>query len=358
MAPLIHKRAVRTYIGTLGVLVCFSLATRAQEKQTPTPLHVAVDGTVSVPSQNVPLSSLLSPEAKAYVTQHLKDMQDPAALAQENGVPRFMQPYLTQMKAMYPVPMQDTKIGSVHVYDFHGEAGDSTKRVLINLHGGGFSGCWPGCALLESIPIAAVGKIRVVSVDYREGPDNKFPAASEDVEKVYRALLQQYRPQSIGIYGCSAGGALTAMSLAWFQKHDLPMPGAVGIFCAGAGGFGTGDATYTALPLGEARMPSPKGNSLPPLQYFSGTDPDDPLIAPVKHPDVLAKFPPTLLITGTRDFALSNTLNTNIELAKAGVESRLYVWDGLFHGFFYNPSVPESQDAYRIIVQFFSAHMG
>ena len=148
------------------------------------------------------------------------------------------------------------------------------------------------------------------------------------------------------------------MSLAWFQKHDLPMPGAVGIFCAGAGGFGEGDATYTALPLGEARMPSPKGNSLPPLQYFAGTDPDDPLIAPVKHPDVLAKFPFTLLITGTRDFALSNALNTNLQLTKAGVQTRLYVWDGLFHGFFYNPSVPESQDAYRIIVEFFSQHLG
>ena len=118
-----------------------------------------------------------------------------------------------------------------------------------------------------------------------------------------------------------------------------------------------GDATYTALPLGEARMPAPKGNSLSSLKYFEGTDPDDPLIAPVKHGDVLEKFPPTLLITGTRDFALSNTLNTNIQLTKSGVETRLYVWDGLFHGFFYNPGVPESQDAYRIIVQFFDRQL-
>jgi acetyl esterase/lipase len=93
------------------------------------------------------------------------------------------------------------------------------------------------------------------------------------------------------------------------------------------------------------------------LGYFAGTDPDDPLIAPVKHADVLSRFPPTLLINGTRDFALSNTLHTNVELAKIGVETRLYVWDGLFHGFFYNPSVPESQDAYRIIVRFFDQHL-
>jgi hypothetical protein len=46
------------------------------------------DGTVHVPAQDVPMSSCLSPEAKACVTQHLKDMQNPRMLAQDNGVPR------------------------------------------------------------------------------------------------------------------------------------------------------------------------------------------------------------------------------------------------------------------------------
>ena len=31
-------------------------------------------------------------EAKAYVTQHLRDMQDPEALKADNGIPHFMQP--------------------------------------------------------------------------------------------------------------------------------------------------------------------------------------------------------------------------------------------------------------------------
>jgi len=41
-------------------------------------------------------------------------------------------------------------------------------------------------------------------VDYREGPDNKFPAASEDVASVYRELLKSYKPQSIVCFrqGC------------------------------------------------------------------------------------------------------------------------------------------------------------
>ncbi len=37
----------------------------------------------------------------------------------------------------------------------------------------------------------------------------------EDVAAVYKALLQTYQPNHIGIYGGSAGGALSAQTAAW-----------------------------------------------------------------------------------------------------------------------------------------------
>jgi acetyl esterase/lipase len=310
------------------------------------------------------MSSFLSPEAKAYMTQHLKDMQDPEILKQDAGVPRFMKPYLERDHAQFAVERKDEKVGGVHVYVYTPKSGVSAKnkdRVLINLHGGGFSGCWPACAELESIPVSALGQIEVISVDYREGPDYKFPAASEDVASVYQEALKTHQPKNIGIYGCSAGGILTAMSVAWFQTHSLPKPGAVGIFCASAGGVFGGDALYTAGPLGEARMapPAPPTPSqTPPLSYLSGTNPKDPLVAPVNSPEVLAKFPPTLMITGTRGFELSAALYTHEQLVKAGVDADLHVWEGLFHGFFYNADVPESRDALNVIVKFFDRHLG
>jgi len=193
-------------------------------------------------------------------------------------------------------------------------------------------------------------------VDYREGPTYKFPAASEDVAKVYRELLKEYSARNIGIYGCSAGGMLTAMSLAWFQVHGLPTPGADGIFCASAGSFG-GDATYIAYPLGEARIPaSSLGQSR--LGYFSEAKMDDPLVSPAASSSVLAKFPPTLLITATRDFAMSGALNTDVLLTRAGVDTELHVWDGMFHGFFYNSEVPESNEAFKIMAKFFDRRLG
>lgn len=363
--PMMNSRLVLPILWFVSLtLMLQSPPILAQDASHEGPAKVVVqaDGTVEVPAQAVPMSAFLSPEAKAYVTQHLKDMQNAEIVKQDAGVPRFMKPYLERDHELFAVGRKDEKVGGVHVYVYTPTAGVSVRnkdRILINLHGGGFSGCWPGCAELESIPVAGLGKIEVISVDYREGPEYKFPAASEDVASVYREILKSHKPQDIGIYGCSAGGMQTAMSMAWFQTQSLPTPGAIGIFCASAGGAFGGDALYTAVPLGEARLTPPNGRgAAPALGYFSGTDPKDPLVSPINSPEILAKFPPTLIITGTRGFEFSSALYTHEQLVKLGVDAELHVWEGLFHGFFYNMDVPESKDALNVIVRFFDRHLG
>ena len=80
-------------------------------------------------------------------------------------------------------------------------------------------------------------------------------------------------------------------------------------------------------------------------------------MSPLDSPAVLAKFPPTLLITGTRDFAYSGAIYTHEQLVKLGVDAELHVWEGLFHGFFYNADVPESRDAFNVMIKFFDRHL-
>jgi acetyl esterase/lipase len=158
---------------------------------------------------------------------------------------------------------------------------------------------------------------------------------------------------------------LTGMAVAWFQQHSLPRPGAVGILCAGMtlapNGFG-GDAAYTTAAIGESRVPPPPTRSdtpsTNPLPYLAGVSTSDPLAAPASSPQVLAKFPPTLIVTGTRAFELSSAVHTHALLVKQGVETDLHVWEGMFHGFFYNVDVPESRDCYDVVVKFFEKHLG
>jgi acetyl esterase/lipase len=332
----------------------------------PPQVVVEPDGTVHMPAQAVPVSGFLSLEGKAYLAEHLRNLQRPELLVQEDGVPPLLAGYIARQRELFPVDREETTIGGVHAYVYtprSGIAAENRDRVLVDLHGGDFRECWPACAELESMPIAALGRIRVMSLDYRQGPEHRHPAASEDVAAAYRELTKTHRPENIGIYGCSAGGMLAAMSVAWFQRHGLPRPGAIGVLCAGAasvdgGAFG-GDASYTTLPLGEGRvLPPAAGGNPVPMDYFANTDPNDPLVAPASSPAVLALFPPTLIVTGTRAFELSNAVYTHTQLVKHGVDSDLHVWEGMFHGFFYNPDAPESRECYDVIVGFFAERLG
>ncbi len=364
----------RSILSTTAMVLSLTLISQfvpravAQTSLMPNSLSVDPNGTVHVPAQNVPVSKFLSPEGKAYLAEHLLNVRKPQQLAQTKGIPPLIAGYLTRQKELYAVERTDTRIGGVHAYVYTPKGGVSDrnrKRVLIDLHGGGFSGCWPGCAELESIPIAALGKIRVVSLDYREGPEFHFPAASEDVASAYTELLKTYHAAAIGVYGCSAGGMLTGESVAWMLRHGLPKPGAIAILCAGLTspntGFG-GDADYAATPMGEARMSEPPATSTPAkaptgLGYFAGTDPTDPLVAPAESPELLAQFPPSLIVTATRGFELSSAVVTHARLVKAGAQSDLHVWEGMFHGFFYNADVPESKDCFKVIVDFFNSRL-
>ena len=104
-----------------------------------------------------------------------------------------------------------------------------TKRVLIDVHGGGFLENARTESHLESVPVASIGKIKVISIDYRMGPEYVLPAASEDVAAVYQELLKEFKPTNIGLYGSSGGAMLVAQAVALFQQEKLPLPGAIGI---------------------------------------------------------------------------------------------------------------------------------
>lgn len=146
-------------------------------------------------------------------------------------------PLYTNMVKAYDICISSQKLGGVDTEVFipdEAEAEANQKKVLINLHGGALVCGEKTYAHLESIPIAALAKIKVVSVDYRLGPECQFPAASDDIVAVYQAVLQQYKPEKIGIFGSSAGGLLVSQSIARFQKENLPLPAAIGMFCGGA----------------------------------------------------------------------------------------------------------------------------
>ncbi len=332
---------------------------------------VTVDnlGTVHIPAHDIPVSIYMSTPAKEFYIKELglSPVNIPTDIVKlrESGE-RLLAPLLERAKSRYPSRIEIQSIAGVRaiaITPLDGQQFD-TSRVLINLHGGGFRVGSGALQLIESLPIAATARIRVISIDYSLSPEHKFPAASEDVAAVYRELIKHFLPAQIGIYGCSSGGMLTAMSVAWFQREKLPRPGAIGIFCSGLDYSGGGDSAYIAGPLqpylsGVKVLPPPP-NPNPPAQsneYLGSADPRDPMVSPGYYPDRISQFPPTLIVTGTRDDAMSSAVHAHAELDRAGVQTELHVWEGMWHGFFFNVDLPESQEMYKVTSRFFNAHL-
>jgi monoterpene epsilon-lactone hydrolase len=324
------------------------------------------DGTVSMDGLRVPPSDLMSPEAQAYLRHLIVDRPFGAPLpditAERARQDTIMRGFLEPMRRRYKVDVTEQRIGGVVtdvVTPAAGISSENRNRVLINLHGGGFTTGGRTASLVESVPLAAIMRIKVVSIDYRMAPEHLFPAASEDVEAVYREMLKSYQPQHIVIYGCSAGGMLTAQVLAGLHRRGLPMPAAAGVFCATLGALTAGDSAVLAAPLSGIKLPPSNGRrmAMPTMTYLAKASPADPLAYPLTSLETLRAFPPTLFVSGTRAFEMSAALNSHNALAKAGVETQFHAWDGMFHGFFYNSEMPESRDAYAIMAAFFNKHM-
>lgn len=356
----------RIILGVAGLAL--ATAALAQPPAGPARPVIKPDGTVQVPAFELPPSDLASREAgdglraAAALKQTAANFPRDIATARQQ-IDAALAPMVGMMTARYPVDITEQKIAGVptRIFTPRGRSVDPHK-VLINLHGGAFSMCFDSCSKLESIPVASVGGYKVISIDYRMAPEFKHPAGLMDIVSVYRELLKSYRPQQIGIYGCSAGGALTAQTASWLAQNKVPQPAAIGIFGAGAVPFRKGDSAYVAGYVdGNFPPPTPGKddgafNALT-FGYFSDADMQGATISPALHPDVIAKFPPALIITGSRAMDMSPAIVTNTALLNAGVESTLIVGEALGHCYIYGKNLPESQQAYKVIAGFFKKHL-
>jgi monoterpene epsilon-lactone hydrolase len=82
----------------------------------------------------------------------------------------------------------------------------------------------------------------------------------------------------------------------------------------------------------------------------------DPLLSPV-YGDFKG-FPPTYLVSGTRDMFLSNTVRTQRKLRTAGVVANLKVYEGFSHREYLKVfDSPESQEVFAELGAFLLEHL-
>jgi acetyl esterase/lipase len=309
------------------------------------------DGTAHI-TRVVPMPPTISPEAQKWLDSlDQQKVGPPESLAERRThTDAWRKMDSAEARKLYPVNVEETSMAGVRTDIITPLSTPESKRVLINLHGGGFNS--DSGSLIEGVPIANLTKIKVVSVYYRLAPENPFPAAVDDVVAVYKELLKTYQPHSIGIFGTSAGAILTCEVAVRLKQLGLPLPAALGIFSGLADFSRAGDSwqlfTLNGFPGGlQPTYPNHPHDD----QYVGKTDRKDPVLSPLFAD--LRGMPPSLLVTSTRDILLSGTTIFHRALLSSGDDAQLVVFEALPHAFWYHFQLPETKEALELMAKFF-----
>ncbi len=319
---------------------------------------------MSNPNPRYPVPENVSAEARAFLAQPVDmsagDRPSPAStaeweerVAESNGM---FEGLVREAIEKAPVVVEKSTLAGVIVREVRPRDESLLKpgRLLLNLHGGGYTMFGGDLSVLEALGLAAAG-YRVVSVDYRMPPHHPFPAAVDDGVSVYEKLLEELDARKIAIFGTSAGGALTASVILAARDRGLPLPAAAIMHTPWADLAKIGDSYET----NEGVDPTLSSYAMlgdAAVAYAGGEALDHPLLSPV-YGDFSEGFPPSLLSTGTRDLLLSCTVRLHRALRAAGIPADLHVYDAMWHGFPLMVPV-EGQDLDRETLAFLETHLG
>lgn len=239
-----------------------------------------------------------------------------------------------------------------------GDIEDRRRPVILYLHGGGF--------LAPAVPATHVWLLARMCAelgasgfmaDYRLAPFNKFPAALDDCERAYQALLDLgHDPRRIVIAGESAGGNLTLGTLQRIRKRGWAMPA-----CAIPISPVTEMGRVHAPPSRALKMKRDPILPIDTLQrvdalYAGDWDASDPELSPL-YMDC-AGLPPLYFLASDNEVLLDDTVLLARRARAAGAEVQLDVWPVFPHAFpLFGQLFPEVRAARADMLAFMRRHL-
>ncbi len=254
-----------------------------------------------------------------------------------------------QMIAEFGLKVESTRIAGVPVLIITPKVvkPEYENAIAFNIHGPAF---FFGTARERSaLLMAADMGIRVYSVEYSLAPEDKFPVAIDQCFNVYKSLVRQFSPSRIVAMSFSTGGEIMLSMLLKAEHEGVLLPKAQVLFTPAADLSLTGDSKTAndgrdILPVGwTSRI---IGES-----YLGAADVKQPMVSPL-YGEYSSSFPPTILVTGTRDLLLSDSVRLHWKLIAEGVKTELLVGEGMWHGFTLEYETPESIAAMNEVVRF------
>lgn len=222
------------------------------------------------------------------------------------------------------------------------------QRMVLYIHGGGLiSGSAVTHREFASRLVKQLGR-RVLLIDYALAPEHPFPAALDEVQRVYAALIERMRAEDISLGGESSGAGLALATLIKLRDDGLALPGSAFFI---SGHF---DMTLSGESM-ESRKEVDPFTSRESLErairwYANGADCEQPLLSPVFAD--LSALPPILLQVGDDEILLSDSVRVAEQIGESGGRVELSVWEGMWHNWPMYVGLPEAIDALAEVSEF------
>jgi len=253
------------------------------------------------------------------------------------------------------VTVTEAKMGGVPVLDIRPEGWKDNGKVLVYTHGGAYTMFSARSTLGSSAPMARATGLRVISVDYTTAPFAKWKEIQEQVISVFKDLNKQgYAMKDIALYGDSAGGGLAVSTVLNLRDRGMGMPAAVVLLSPWADISMAGDTQHTL------EYTDPLLHYDPLLRtsaeaYADGLALTDPRVSGL-YGDFSKGFSPSMITEGTKCIFLSTSVRLFQELEAAGQDTKLDVYEGMWHVFQTSPS-PETEVSLKKISAFLNRHL-
>lgn len=199
------------------------------------------------------------------------------------------------------VSISETEISNVRCYWFLPE-NIQEGNIIIYLHGGSFAlGSINSHKAMVSY-LAEATQSKILFVEYPLAPEYPFPAAIDEIVKVYKELLRQNKSCKIIFMGDSAGGGLIVSSIHSFIENNLILPSSVVLISPWINLKCNTNSYKTRQNLDPILT---KQNLLAYASYYIGTHEN------VSDPNELSfsHFPPTFLLVGTNEVLYDDAKN-------------------------------------------------
>lgn len=205
--------------------------------------------------------------------------------------------------------------------------GQVSRNAVLYLHGGGY--IIGSAATHKGITghLAKTSGCMVVTPDYRLAPEHPFPAALDDAESAWQALIAEgFAPEKIAIAGDSAGGGLAIALAMRLRDNKQHLPSSLTVFSPWADLTGKAHYSPECEPVLNASWIAKAA------EFYAGQESlYNPLLSPVFGN--FEGLPPLLIQVGSQELLLNDAERVAETARKAGVKTQLEVFNSLWHVF-------------------------